>query len=473
MELVRSLEAFNTEWQQFIARRDEHYKILFKDIYEEKKILDRRLILSKSENEVGKYIQRRDNFLVNATREHNGIYSYVLSHYVKNCIRIWIVCNEHQHAFQQRPDNHRTKGTGCEKCQDERKEKERVKEIYKFVRDSTVKYNGIYLYFLNDYISGEYISSDIDVRIWCTIHKIVFLKCPGMHKYSDGCYKCGKLKQQSANIRSFNARKESFIPDSIVKHDGKYTYPNTDYQGGKEKVEIECPHHGAFWQIANDHVNQGKGCWWCAIENRDRANKEYSIYCGKFFPVRSTEIHKGVYKYHLVRYLHDESKVEIYCTRCNNVFSQTPHNHLRGHGCSLCIRKTECIVYEFLKSFCDVQREVSFRFSGRSKYDFQVGNILIELDGPQHFRQILNWKSPKIQFEKDVLKMQVAHQHDFKMIRLLQEDVLFNRCDWKTFLISVVQEFPKNADIVFLHQDKEYDNHASTMKGICSVVEKN
>ena len=59
-------------------------------------------------------------------------------------------------------------------------------------------------------------------------------------------------------------------------------------------------------------------------------------------------------------------------------------------------------------------------------YDFCIeeNNIIIELDGAQHFRQVRNWKSPEEQFENDKYKEKCANENSYSVIRLLQEDVL-------------------------------------------------
>ena len=44
--------------------------------------------------------------------------------------------------------------------------------------------------------------------------------------------------------------------------------------------------------------------------------------------------------------------------------------------------------------------------------------IIIELDGPQHFIQIMNWKSPKETCKGDIYKMKCANDNGFSVIRL-------------------------------------------------------
>ncbi len=49
----------------------------------------------------------------------------------------------------------------------------------------------------------------------------------------------------------------------ILKHNGFYTYPRTDYVNDRTKVTITCPVHGDFDQKASNHL-QGHGCHKCS-----------------------------------------------------------------------------------------------------------------------------------------------------------------------------------------------------------------
>ena len=53
-----------------------------------------------------------------------------------------------------------------------------------------------------------------------------------------------------------------------------------------------------------------------------------------------------------------------------------------------------------------------------------------KLDGPQHFRQVSNWGNYEENQKKDIYKMKCANENGFSVIRLLQEDVLFDKYDW-------------------------------------------
>lgn len=66
--------------------------------------------------------------------------------------------------------------------------------------------------------------------------------------------------------------------------------------------------------------------------------------------------------------------------------------------------------------------------------------LFIELDDPQHFRQVHNWQTPKLTRINDIYKMKCARQNGYNMIRLLQKDVLFNRYDWLQELLANIKK---------------------------------
>jgi len=56
------------------------------------------------------------------------------------------------------------------------------------------------------------------------------------------------------------------------------------------------------------------------------------------FIARSREVHGGRYGYDEVRsgYVNSKTKVRIYCEQHEKLFSQKPHDHLKGQGCPDC-----------------------------------------------------------------------------------------------------------------------------------------
>ena len=56
---------------------------------------------------------------------------------------------------------------------------------------------------------------------------------------------------------------ESWLIDSRKTHNIYYDYSSVKYTGYLNKVEISCPKHGLFWQVASSH-RDGSRCPRCA-----------------------------------------------------------------------------------------------------------------------------------------------------------------------------------------------------------------
>lgn len=94
-------------------------------------------------------------------------------------------------------------------------------------------------------------------------------------------------------------------------------------------------------------------------------------------------------------------------------------------------------------------------------FDFvlEKDNIIIELDGEQHFKQVSNWKDPLVQQETDKYKMKCANDNNFSVIRILQDDVYHDKFDWLDELITNIEYLKKNKKIenIYICKNNEYD----------------
>jgi very-short-patch-repair endonuclease len=57
---------------------------------------------------------------------------------------------------------------------------------------------------------------------------------------------------------------------------------------------------------------------------------------------------------------------------------------------------------------------------------------IIELDGPQHFTQVANWRAPELQQQQDLFKTKCANENGYSVIRVLQTDVANDLLDLST-----------------------------------------
>lgn len=108
----------------------------------------------------------------------------------------------------------------------------------------------------------------------CTIHGDYKIRYDHLKDY--GCPKCSK-------VSSTNRSKESFIKRSNIKHNNIYNYDNVKYLTNKIPVEIVCPRHGSFYQRPDNHL-AGAGCTYCnyKLSNDDFIQKCKDIHGEKY-----------------------------------------------------------------------------------------------------------------------------------------------------------------------------------------------
>jgi very-short-patch-repair endonuclease len=74
--------------------------------------------------------------------------------------------------------------------------------------------------------------------------------------------------------------------------------------------------------------------------------------------------------------------------------------------------------------WCKIKRHCPFDFAIPSL------KLVIELDGPQHFKQVSNWEPPEQTQHRDAFKTKCANENGWKIIRLLQVDVFNDENKW-------------------------------------------
>jgi very-short-patch-repair endonuclease len=358
-------------------------------------------------------------------------------------INIKIICKIHG-IFEQLPTHH-LKGSGCPKCANSINSNNQRKTKVKFIEEANKIHNNKY-----DYSLVEYINDKTKIIIICKIHGI-FGQQPNNHLQGNGCKLC------SGNYKKTT---EEFIIEANKIHNNKYDYSLVEYINAKNKVKIICKIHGMFEQIAYCHLI-GNGCALCKfvkISDVNRKTKEKFIEEGNI-------IHKNIYDYSLVEYINSNTKIKIIC-KIHGIFEQKPTNHLYGKGCSLCVNKTEGILNEYLVSiFPDTISQYKVDWCKNPKtnqylrYDFFIPslNIIIELDGLQHFQQVSNWGDTYETQKRDKYKLQKALENNIIVIRLLQDDVFNDKIDWKGKLKDVIIKYEEPEVVLLVEDESIYD----------------
>jgi hypothetical protein len=148
--------------------------------------------------------------------------------------------------------------------------------------------------------------------------------------------KVGILNEENKRKRKSTLRidQETLKKRFIEVHGSCYDYSNLIFKGSKEKVEITCKRHGAFWQNHNAHLN-GAGCPACArlrTTESVKINQETAI-------SNLVAKHGDRYDYSDVVYRGAMHPIDIIC-KIHGPFSQVYSNHLSGRNCGKCANKS-------------------------------------------------------------------------------------------------------------------------------------
>ena len=141
-------------------------------------------------------------------------------------------------------------------------------------------------------------------------------------------------------------------------------------------------------------------------------------------------------------------------------------------GCPHCRNnKTEGMLFVYLKKhFPDTVHQYTIENCKRVKYlpfDFCIPslNVIIEMDGGQHFKQVMGWMSSEETMRRDIFKMRKAETDGYKVIRITQEDVFWKGEEWlDEYLLPEIRS--ENRDSVFIATKTDlYAKHLELYSG--------
>jgi hypothetical protein len=210
-------------------------------------------------------------------------------------------------------------------------------------------------------------------------------------------------------------------------HGNKYSYDEVNYTGLQNNVKIICLEHGTFNQLPGNHL-KGAGCKKCKIKsmfsNRDK------------FIQKSMIKHGHIYNYTNVVYVSNNTPVEIIC-KTHGRFTQTPHGHLNGRGCSMCkTSKMELFIEESLKNNgVKYKSQLKFddlKYQGYLRFDFGIYNnnndleYVLEYNGLQHYEFIEYFHKTHKSFtesqKRDQIKLEYCHRNNIKVHIIRYDD---------------------------------------------------
>ncbi len=160
----------------------------------------------------------------------------------------------------------------------------------------------------------------------------------------------------------------------------------------------------------------------------------------------------------------------LQCRSCKEVVQSTRINSLDqkgGAGCTGCRNKTECLLHKWLEDrFPTATITRQFRGPSSTRFDFHLRfpdgfQILIELDGPQHFWSDAYHFSEEA-CDRDVDKEAWAIKARICVVRVLQDDVWADRFGWREWIAAKVSTARMaEAPAVFAPDAPEYSSKKS------------
>jgi len=222
-------------------------------------------------------------------------------------------------------------------------------------------------------------------------------------------------------------------------HNNKYEYSLiTNYNSMNEYQDIICPKHGIFRIPLHWHINKGRGCKRCAIDD--------VTYSREQFINNAKRVHEDKYNYDKVVYINGRKKVIITCP-IHGDFMQRPRDHVNAkQGCPICKKsKNEKFIYNILQlhniDFIPQHSFFDLRYRRQLFFDFYLPklNCCIEYDGEQHFRVIPGMTNDKVFRDiqiRDRLKNDYCKNNKILFLRLSYKDKDF---DIKSKILSFLE----------------------------------
>jgi very-short-patch-repair endonuclease len=203
------------------------------------------------------------------------------------------------------------------------------------------------------------------------------------------------------------------------------------------------------------HISEGEWCGYCTNQklcdddecqtcfNKSFASSEKAVYWSDANIIKPRQAFKSSSKKYIFN-----------CSDCNQEYIAVLSSITGGRWCGCIINKTETKLFEHLTSDYNIifEKQKKFDWCKNKKclpFDFycEEYNVMIELDGPQHFKQVSNWKSPEETQKTDKYKMECANKNGYSVIRLLQEDVFNDKNNWKIKLKNAIKKYNKPTNI--------------------------
>lgn len=245
--------------------------------------------------------------------------------------------------------------------------------------------------------------------------------------------------------------------------------PRDVFKSTRKKFFFKCDKCNHTFESSLNDISSGKFCPYCG--NQKLCNDEDCSFCynRSFLSHEKSEFWDYEKNKLVPRFVTKKANKKFWfiCGECHSSFNISPFSVCNGSFCPFCKRKTEKLFLKYLRDN-DIKYIYQPKFEWcRSKttnrklpFDFLLEDykIIIEIDGPQHFRDIHNWRCCKDQVKVDNYKSKLALDNGYTIIRILQ-DKFYRRPEF--YYKEIKEQFyvRENPENVLLGKEALYKNH--------------
>ena len=220
----------------------------------------------------GKLKYTTESFIEKCSKlEHVKNLSFEKVNYVNSNTKIKILChykdkNGDEHGEFEINPMKLLSGQGCPKCRYIKSAAGRRRTLEEVINNANEVHNNKYDYSL----ITSYKNDRVKYPIMCPEHGVFYQTFNNHIKSKQGCSICGRIK--SDEQRCYTTDK--YIKKCLEVHENKYDYSKVNYISSSNMVDIICPKHGLFKQIARNHLF-GQGCPKCF---KEKSNIERELF---------------------------------------------------------------------------------------------------------------------------------------------------------------------------------------------------
>lgn len=296
-------------------------------------------------------------------------------------------------------------------------------------------------------------------------------------KYETWCPYCvnKKMCQKSENCQTCISKSFATNPKAKFWSPKNNLFPEEVTKLSQKRILFDCPTCKHEFDVKIAHITQyDTWCSYCAKQklctNPDCQmcfkNSFASSDKAKFWSPNNKEKPREVFK-------NTNKKFLFYCPYCKKEFLKILSLLARGSFCSFCKNNTEKKLNTWLQNTfpkLTIKYQIGFpwcRDAHEAKFDFLIVeyNLIIELDGNQHFKQVSNWQEPEVTLKKDIFKIKKSIENNHSVIHLYQMDVFSDKNDWQKKLQPCIKKYDKPV-IIFIENNNIYKNHISLLKDV-------